>query len=543
MRDDKASPDEGLKHAQELVQKEKVTATIGFCNSGVAMKALDVFQQNKHVLMVTCATGTAITAKYPPAESFIFRTSARDELQTQFPVDEIVKRGLNKVALLVDTSGYGDLGLKDTEAALARAKLKPHAVVRFKVGVTTLDEEMKQLKASGADSLIGWTVGPEEGVISASRANVGWKVPQFGPRGLSHASAYTVSGGKVDGALMVQTVLPNVFPERNGSFLRNYAKISKESPIGSMMSAAQTYDAVHLLLRAMFDAKNDLTSAGLKKALENPSASYRGVVSTYERAFSPTDHDAISSNMLWLGTGATRSAATRTRKTSAAPPSFAARTSLEPSSAPRGPWCVRTIAIMQDRKQALLAIIQAFERVRLASPARGPGWSVGFRDEHEHLLVSFTLGSYRQVDDLAREVAGRGSRSPSSMAKAGATSCSGRRAPIPTCSRPPTPRPTKWRCDPCRPAAPGAGRAGDAGHRRPRHAAVGAEPRPRVLRVVLGACAGVQRDLHGQSAGECRRRPAAALGRAGTRHRPPLKREAAQTATLFTRCRPFATRR
>lgn len=302
VRDDKADNDVGLKHAQELVLKEKVAATIGFCNSGVAMKALDVFQQNKHLLMVTCATGTAITAKYPPAESYIFRTSARDELQTQFLVDEIVKRGLNKVALLVDTSGYGDLGLKDLEAALARAKLKPHAVLRFKVGVTTLDEEMKQLKASGADSLIGWTVGPEEGVISASRVNVGWKVPQFGPWGLSHASAYTVSAGKVDGALMVQTVLPNVFLERNSSFLRNYAKLSKESPIGSMMSAAQTYDAVHLLLRAMFDSKNDLSSAGLKKALENPSGSYRGVVSTYERAFSPTDHDAISSNMLWLGT-------------------------------------------------------------------------------------------------------------------------------------------------------------------------------------------------------------------------------------------------
>lgn len=302
VRDDKANPDEGLKHAQDLVLKEKVTATIGYCNSGVAMKALDVFQQNRHVLMVTCATGTAITAKYPPAESFIFRTAARDELQTQFLVDEIVKRGLTKVALLVDTSGYGDLGLKDLEAALARAKLKPHAVARFKVGVTTLDEEISQLRASGADALIGWTVGPEEGVISASRANVGWKVPQFGPWGLSHASAYTVSGGKVDGALMVQTVLPNVFMERNGSFLRNYAKISKESPMGSMMSAAQTYDAVHLLLRAMFDSKNDLSSAGLKKALENPSASYRGVVTTYERAFSPTDHDAISMNMLWLGT-------------------------------------------------------------------------------------------------------------------------------------------------------------------------------------------------------------------------------------------------
>lgn len=302
VRDDKADPDTGLKHAEELVLKEKVHATVGFCNTGVAMKALDVFQKNKSILIVTCATGTAITAKYPPADSYIFRTSARDQLQTQFLVDEIVKRGLSKVGLLVDTSGYGNEGLKDLEAALAKAGLKAVAVERFKVGVTNLDEEMKRLRAAGADALIGWTVGPEEGVVSASRVNIGWKVPQFGPWGLSHRSAFEVSGGKVDGAVMVQTVLPNTYLERNAAFLRNYAKISKEAPIGSMMSAAQTYDAVHLLLRAMFDSKGNLGSASLKKALENPSGVYRGVVTTYERAFSPTDHDAISANMLWAGT-------------------------------------------------------------------------------------------------------------------------------------------------------------------------------------------------------------------------------------------------
>lgn len=302
VRDDKADNDTGLKHAQELVTQQKVAATIGFCNTGVAMKALDVFQNNKSVLIVPCATGTAITAKYPPAESYVFRTSARDQLQTQFLVDEIARRGLHNVALLVDSSGYGDAGLKDLEAALQRAGLKSTATLRFKVGVKNLEEEMKELRNSGAEALIGWTVGPEEGVISAARAAIGWKVPQFGPWGLSHASAFAVSQGRVEGSYMVQTVLPNIFLERNSTFLRNYTKMSKEAPIGSMMSGAQTYDSVHLLLRAMFDSKGDLSGPALKHALENPSNIYRGVVTTYDRAFSSTDHDAISANMLWLGT-------------------------------------------------------------------------------------------------------------------------------------------------------------------------------------------------------------------------------------------------
>jgi branched-chain amino acid transport system substrate-binding protein len=90
--------------------------------------------------------------------------------------------------------------------------------------------------------------------------------------------------------------------ERNSSFLRGYGKLSKERPIGSMMSAAQTYDSIHLLLRAMFVTKGNLSGAGLKTALENLPQPYRGVVTTYERPFSSNDHDAITANMLWLGT-------------------------------------------------------------------------------------------------------------------------------------------------------------------------------------------------------------------------------------------------
>src|SRR5206468_2280570 len=60
-RDDKANPDEGRKIAEELVLKEKVAFTIGYCNSGVALKSLDVFQDHKHLLMVPVATNTTIT--------------------------------------------------------------------------------------------------------------------------------------------------------------------------------------------------------------------------------------------------------------------------------------------------------------------------------------------------------------------------------------------------------------------------------------------------------------------------------------------------
>ena len=97
IRDDTAEPAVGLQRSQEVL-KEGVVATIGFCNTGVAMKALDLYQAARSPLIVPCATGTPITTKYPAAESYIFRTSARDAIQAPFVVEDIVKRAKAKIS-------------------------------------------------------------------------------------------------------------------------------------------------------------------------------------------------------------------------------------------------------------------------------------------------------------------------------------------------------------------------------------------------------------------------------------------------------------
>ena len=68
------------------------------------------------------------------------------------------------------------------------------------------------------------------------------------------------------------------------------------------MAAAQTYDAIHLVTLALFQTRGDASGPALKSALENFQHTYSGVVTTYTRPFSPSDHDAFSANMIWLGT-------------------------------------------------------------------------------------------------------------------------------------------------------------------------------------------------------------------------------------------------
>jgi branched-chain amino acid transport system substrate-binding protein len=245
INDDKANPDEGLKQSLALVA-QKVTAVIGFCNTGVAAKSLDVFQAAKLPLIIPCATGTPLTSKFPASDSYIFRTSARDAIQAPFVVDDIVKRGWTKVAIFADTSGYGEAGLQDVEKALEAKKLKAVYVARFALGVKDLSAELKAAREAGADVVFSYTVGQENAVIALGRKQLGWKVPQVGAWPLSFP--FFIDGAKeaADGALMAQTFIAEPSNERRAAFLSAYARKFKSQRMTVPMAAAQGYDTTYV---------------------------------------------------------------------------------------------------------------------------------------------------------------------------------------------------------------------------------------------------------------------------------------------------------
>ncbi len=301
IKDDTAKPDVGRKLSEALVA-EKVLATIGFCNTGVAQVSLEVFQKAKVPLIIPCATGTPLTAQYPGPESYIFRTSAKDGIQAPFVVADVVKRGWTKVAVFADTTGYGEAGLKDVEVALATHNLKPVHVARFPTGVKDLGPDLTAAKEAGANVIVGYTVGPENAVIAKGRKALKWDVPFVGPWTLSFP--FFIDGAKdaAEGTLMVQTFIAEPSNERRAAFLANYARKYKASKITVPVAAAQGYDTAYLLMHALFGVRGGQPDGpALKMALENIQRNYYGVVATYEKPFSAADKDAVTANMLYLG--------------------------------------------------------------------------------------------------------------------------------------------------------------------------------------------------------------------------------------------------
>ena len=302
-RDDKANPDEGRRAAEDLVLREKVAFTVGYCNTGVALKSLDVFQAQQHLLMVPVSTGSAVTARYPAGESYIFRMSPRDTLQADFLVREaVLRRGLKRIALFADRTAYGEGGLGDLKRFLADQGLQPVHVARFDLGVGSLLADVKAAQAAGAEAIIAYSVGPELATLASARQAAHFAGPLLGPWPMSFRTVWDKSAGAVEGAMMVQSIVPDLSNERRMSFIARLKRHAGDAPISSLMAAAQTYDAVHLMLRAVFQTRGDTRGPALKAALENLAQPYAGVITTHDHPFSAQDHDAFTINMVWLAT-------------------------------------------------------------------------------------------------------------------------------------------------------------------------------------------------------------------------------------------------
>lgn len=300
VKDDGANPDQGRKVSQELLN-EKVVATIGFCNTGVALKSIDLFQDAKVPLIVPCTTGTAVTAKYPAPESYIFRVQGRDAIQAPFMVEDLVKRGWDKVAIFADKTGYGEGGYNDVVAALAAKNLKPVHVARFDLGVKDLTAELAAARSAGANAIFSYTVGQENAVIANGKKALGWKVPQVGPWTLSFPFFLEGAKDAAEGALMVQTFIAEPSNERRAAFLSSYTR-KYHGKVAVPMAAANAYDAAYLLMYSFLGVRDgNLNGKAIKESLEGKMKTYYGVVSTYEHPFSVQDKDAITRNMLVIG--------------------------------------------------------------------------------------------------------------------------------------------------------------------------------------------------------------------------------------------------
>jgi branched-chain amino acid transport system substrate-binding protein len=296
-RDDEGSPPRGVQVAQELISKEKVVATVGFINTGVALASQRFYQEAKIPVMNNVATGSIITQQFAKdPENYIFRNSANDTIQSGMIVDEAVtRRHFKKVAILADSTNYGQLGREDLEKALEKKGIKAVAVEKYNIKDVDMTAQLLKAKQAGAEVVLTYGIGPELAQIANGMEKLGWKVPLIGSWTLAMGNFIDNAGKNGDGTRMPQTFIQDASTPKRKAFIDAYVKAYKPSGdrMPSGVSAAQGYDSIYLLAAAIKQA-GSTDGPKVLAALENLHEKVEGVVTTYDKPYSKADHEAIS---------------------------------------------------------------------------------------------------------------------------------------------------------------------------------------------------------------------------------------------------------
>jgi branched-chain amino acid transport system substrate-binding protein len=303
-RDDEAKNERGVQIAQELINNEHVAATVGYINTGVSLASQRFYQQAKIPVFNNVATGSVVTHQFDDQpDNYIFRNAAADRIQSPMIVEEaVVKRGFKKVAILADSTNYGQLGRVDLEKALDAKGVKPVAEEKFNIGDVDMTAQLLKAKQAGAEAVLTYGIGPELAQIANGMTKLGWKVPLIGSWTLSMASFIDTAGPGGEGARMPQTFIQEPTSPKRQAFIIAYLKAfnPKNGRIDSPVSAAQGYDSVYLLAAAIKQA-GSTEGPKVRAALEDLKTPVEGVVMKYVKPFSHADHEAVTANVPVMG--------------------------------------------------------------------------------------------------------------------------------------------------------------------------------------------------------------------------------------------------
>jgi len=293
VRDDESNPAKGA------VQREKVVGLFGGLDTPVSIAIVPFANQNKVPFMGVWAAGTPIT-RNGAAENYAFRVSAVDVLVDKALVDYAIKKyATKKPGMILINNPWGESNEKGLKEALAEKKMPYAGIEKFQDADVDVVPQLTRLKEAGADVLfLVANVAPSSQVVK-SLDRMGWNVPIVSHWGPAGGRFSELAGPSSERVHFIQTFsfAGKLSPKAESvlaALKKKYPEIKSLADVTPAVGIANAYDAMHLMLLAI--AKAGSTEGPKVREAFYALPKYEGLIKTYDKPFTPTNHDALTSD-------------------------------------------------------------------------------------------------------------------------------------------------------------------------------------------------------------------------------------------------------
>ena len=304
-RDSAAKPEQAITVARDLIDREEVHALIGKFDSSSAKALNPVIHEGGVPMMLSIAAATK-NIEYERDPNFMFRTSGADHFIAQFLVDFAVREfGAEKIAIGYEDTGYGFGGRDDITKALEARGMEPAAKVKFSRPDTDMTAQAQIIQRSGADAVILYSIAKADAMMIRSLNKVGADTTVICAWAASSPALPKFAGPLANGITVMQTYsflddnLDSLGKKVLADFMGKH-DVADPAMIVTPAFTAHAYDGMLLLGAAMKKADLSLDPADLasdrmkiRDALEDGLGPVKGLIKTYEPAFTKDNHDAV----------------------------------------------------------------------------------------------------------------------------------------------------------------------------------------------------------------------------------------------------------
>lgn len=298
--DAQSQTQQAITEARRLLSNDGVAIIVGGGNmSGIALAIAPMAEAAK-IPFVSTEGASAIVN--PVADHhWSFKSTVDDYLVLQRAADYFDKKGLRKIALLADTSGFGQ-GAAEQLKIVAKERDLDAIYESFTPSDTDLIPQLGRIRDAGAQAIICWTVTPA-GVVflkQAQQLGLDEKLPLIHSYGFVTGKYMELAGSAAAKLLLlsqkfvVGDQLPDADPVKpkiavlTDRFKQRFNRVPNQF-------VAQTYDALYLAKIALQQGGSDREK--VRAALEN-IRDYRCASGIF--SFSPEHHSGLAKNNVVL---------------------------------------------------------------------------------------------------------------------------------------------------------------------------------------------------------------------------------------------------
>ena len=194
--DDGSDASKANGFAKRLIEDDKVDIIVGGTTTGATMSMVPLVEKAQ-IPFISLAGAVVIIE---PVKKWVFKTPHTDRMAAERVLDDMKKRGITKVALLSETSGFGQSGKKEVEAVLNKYGVTLVANETYGPKDTDVSPQLTKIKNTpGVQAVFVFGLGQGPAIVTKNYKQLGMTLPLYQSHGVASGEYLKLAGPAAEG--------------------------------------------------------------------------------------------------------------------------------------------------------------------------------------------------------------------------------------------------------------------------------------------------------------------------------------------------------